>query len=208
MNSNFTSNFSHNPFTLTTLAGRDIESVKRDMNIMENKSDWKKFISDRLVRRMMKQRGDRMDSIRLNKEEIINELRYEEILSDHMDDECMILSEYFDKLLVLFENDRLNPGEYLIETHKNSNVSVCPACSYPVILTATKIICLNLCYEYNLPQNLIDEEFTLDNFLDLYSKTRQAHWNCIDIYNEGVQLLVFDDDVHLVCGKCFRENTG
>ena len=60
----------------------------RKMDITEkNKINWKKSVSDRLMRRIVRQRTDRVDSIRLNKEEIVNEIMYEEMIDSQIDDQ-------------------------------------------------------------------------------------------------------------------------
>jgi hypothetical protein len=169
--------------------------------IMDTQRDWKKLMSDKLMRRMMDQRKWRLDSIRNSKDEILREIRFEEMLTEHFDEDA-ILSELFDKLVSLFENEMVDA--YQMQVYNNKNISVCPRCSYPVILTEKRILCLNLCFEYCIPQNLINDGFTLDNFVDLVSKVYSSHPNCL--FNDSPQLLIFEDDVHLVCGKCLTYN--
>jgi hypothetical protein len=169
--------------------------------IMDTQRDWKKVMSDKLMRRMIDQRKWRLDSIRNSKDEILRELRFEEMLSEHFDEDSL-LSELFDKLVSLFENEMVDA--YQLEVYNNKNISVCPKCSYPVILTEKRILCLNLCFEYNIPNGLINDGFTLDNFVDLVSKVYSSHANCL--LRDPPQLLEFEDDVHLVCGKCLAYN--
>jgi hypothetical protein len=171
------------------------------VGIMDTQRDWKKVMSDKLMRRMIDQRKWRLDSIRNSKDEILRELRFEEMLSEHFDEDA-ILSELFDKLVSLFENEMVDA--YQLEVYNNKNISVCPKCSYPVILTEKRILCLNLCFEYNIPNGLINDGFTLDNFVDLVSKVYSSHPNCL--LRDSPQLLEFEDDVHLVCGRCLTYN--
>jgi hypothetical protein len=175
----------------------------RNVDIMSNnKTDWKKSISDKLIRRIVRHRENRIDSIRMNKEEILNEIRYEEMLSDHMDDELLQLSEYFDKFVNLFESE----GEYQLETMGKWNISVCPKCFYPMVFAAGRATCLNLCFQYSLPDDLINEYFTLDNFMDMIITTLKLHSKCLEVNNDVPEVLIFDDDLTVVCPKCFKED--
>lgn len=178
------------------------QSVVRDMNICDNKTDWKKVVSDRLVRRMMKYREERIDRVRLNKNEIINEVMNDEMLEEGFDEEGMLLSVYFDRVLSLFEESE---EEYQMEVSQDSNVSVCPMCYYPVIKTSKKILCLNLCYEYEIPPFMFHSGFTLDNFIDILGRTYQDHRQCLIKSGERLEIIMFEDDAHIICGKCFKD---
>jgi hypothetical protein len=177
----------------------------RNMNIIENKTSWKKCVSDKLVRRMMRYREDRIDNLRLNKEDILNEVRYEEMIVEMNDQESQILSDYFDRVKYLIDNNSFTTGEYELEFHKNSLISICPICSYPVILTTKKILCLNLCFEFIVHNNFINENFSLDNFVDILGRTYREHQNCFRYGKYNFQLLIFDDNFNIVCEKCFYE---
>lgn len=171
------------------------------IGIMDTQKDWKKIMSDKLMRRMIQQRRWRVDSIRNNKDEILKELRYEEILNEQFDEDYL-LSELFDKLVDLFEKEDVD--SYQMEIYNNPHISVCPKCSYPVILTNKRILCLNLCFEYLISSGFINDSFTLDNFVDLISKVYSSHSGCLN--QDQPQLLIFEDDIQVVCGSCLGSN--
>lgn len=174
------------------------ENKTKMRDIMENKNkNWQKIVSDRLVKRIMKYREDRIDNIRLNKEEIINEFRIDSMIDDYNED--ILLSEYFDKILSLFENKTISDGEYELELGNNSNISFCPLCFYPVISTNKKVICLQLCFEFSIPKEAFSFDFTLENLMDLFHRTLKEHMVC----HSPISVINVENEVNLVCEKCF-----
>ena len=173
--------------------------------LQNSNSDWKKVVSDRLVSRIMKYREQRVDFIRVNKDEILKDIQYDQVMDYYGDEDNLMMSEYFDKILQLFENQVISPGEYEIELGCNSNISTCPLCYYPVILTSRKILCSNLCFQYDIPNNIINADFSLDNFVDLLGRACNEHKACINTSNATMELLIFEDDANIVCSKCLNE---
>ncbi len=174
-----------------------------------NKSlEWKKSMSDKLIRRMAKQRLERMDNIRMNKEEIINAMVVEE-LEENFDSpplEVDMLSDLFEKFMNLFENKITSDELFTYEHAMNSNLSICPFCFDIVISTPTRVVCLSLCFQFNIPHNLLGEHFTLDNFMDLFHQTVKAHMNCfIKPDCRDFSLLIFDNDINFACVKCLQQ---
>lgn len=197
-----------------TTYSKDNNSNNKIRDIKTNQfTDWKKVMSDKLVKRIMRYREDRIDSIRDRKEEILNDLKDDlnmdfNNVNDYPDcnmnminsDEDMILNICFDRVLSLFENNVISTGEYEMEMYNNENVSFCPICSYPVIYTNVKVLCLNLCFEYNIPQGIINGGFTLENFVDSFSQVYKDHKNC----SSQIELLIFEDEVNFICVKCLN----
>ena len=150
----------------------------RNTDISINKiSCWKKVFADKVAKRIQERRESRFESILYSKNEIIEDMKYDNIINCYCEQDNLVLSEYFDKILALFESDKINSREYELEVCMNSNISVCPICSYPVILTSNKVICMNLCIEYFVNSNIFNENFSLDNFIDLLAETYKNHKN-------------------------------
>jgi hypothetical protein len=178
--------------------------IKRQDLSVSSANDWKKMVSDKLVKRISKHREDRMDSVRLHKGRILEEIVYENAINDHCEEDNLILSDYFDKILSLFEQDKISTCEYEYELCRDSNISVCPFCSYPAILNKNKVLCLNLCFEYNLNQGYIHDNFNFDNFIDLLASTYKEHRHCFS-YDNRFDILYFEESLQIVCLKCFSE---
>ena len=177
----------------------------RNVDLTLNKiSDWKKVVADRVVRRINERRENRFDSILSSKKEILDEIKHENLITGYCEADNLELSDYFDKILTLFESDKIISREYELEVCLNSNISVCPICSYPVILASNKVICMNLCFEYFVNSNIFNQNFTLDNFVDLYAETYRNHRHCLNFVN--FEMLYFESEVSLICGKCFKES--
>jgi hypothetical protein len=117
-------------------------------------------------------------------------------------EEDLLLSEYFDRWQDLCENEDINSDEYEYELFKDRNISICPKCYFPVMHTKSRILCLNTCFEFITPENFINDNFTVDNFVDLYTRILRYHGEC----RSPVQVLVFEDDVSLACSKCLNED--
>ena len=177
----------------------------RNTDLTSNKiSDWKKIVADRVVRRINERRENRFDSILSSKKEILEEIKHENLINGYCHADNLELSDYFDKILTMFESDKIISREYELEVCLNSNISVCPICSYPVILASNKVICMNLCFEYFINSNFFNQNFTLDNFVDLYAEIYRNHKHCINFAK--FEMLFFENEVSLICGKCFKEN--
>lgn len=170
-----------------------------------DKINWKKTVADKLVQRITRHRERRMDDIRMNKPEIISEVHYEEMLTDNIDEENLLMSDFYNRLFRIWENANGPNEEYEIELNSES-VSICPICSYPVVYLMKKIICLNLCFEYVLPSGSINSNFTLDNFVDIYRRTYRDHELCMRESKYKLGLLFLNDDaecdVSIYCEKC------
>jgi hypothetical protein len=180
------------------------KNVVRNMDIMDRgKVEWKKNVSERLIRRMMKQREDRMNSIRLKKEEIINELLYDQHLDLHLDEKTYFLLEIYDKYESLLENLE----EYHLETFDKWHISTCLNCSYPVVLCGNMATCVNLCFQHYLPENLISRDYSMDNFVEELFRVWRKHDKCFIRNNSAPEVLIFEDNVEIVCGYCFKQGT-
>lgn len=179
----------------------------RNTDLSFNKiSSWKKVFADKVAKRINERRESRFESILYSKKEIIEEIKHDNIINGYCDEDNLILSDYFDKILTLFESDKIKSSEYELEVCLNSNISACPVCSYPVVYTSNKVICMNLCFEYIVNSNVFRENFSLDNFIDLLAETYKHHKYCLNsIHFHKFELLLFENEVSFMCGKCFKE---
>jgi hypothetical protein len=202
-------NYSHNNSIFTNNSDNKINQCRnRNTDLTANPfSNWKKVFADKVVRRFNDRRESRIDSIIFSKQEILEEIKHENLINGYCLEDNLILEEYFDKLLFLFESDKVNSREYELEVCLNSNISVCPFCSYPVVLIANKVICMNLCFEYIVNPIIFNENFSLDNFVDLLADTYRNHKNCINSFLfTKFELLFFENEVSFICGRCFKES--
>lgn len=167
-----------------------------------NTKDWKKLMSNRLVDRIMKYREQRIDDIREKKFEILKGLKQEDDLDFCMEEDGL-MSEFFDRILMLFEDRMIGDSsslEYTAEVGNNTNISFCCHCGYPVVLVGNRVACMNFCFELNIDPHTFNENFTLDNLMDIYSHTYRSHKQC----GSSLNLLVFENDISFVCSKCFN----
>lgn len=199
----------NNPFML---AYNQNQPPKTNMGEIQNRQikshDWKKSMSDKLMRRIGKQRQLRMDNIRMNKEEIIQAMLVEENEENFETPpiEVDMLSDLFEKFMNLFENKIISDNDFTYELEVNSNLSICPLCYDIVISTPNKVVCLSLCFQFNIPENLLGEYFTLDNFIDLFNQTLKSHKNCFVEPNcRDISLLIFENDINFICVKCLKQ---
>jgi hypothetical protein len=171
-------------------------------------NSWKKAVSEKIVNRILKSRESRIGSIRLKKAEILNEVKGELvkdcfgnlIMTDNNFEataEDTILSEYINKVVDLFENEDFRP-QFEFEMHSTDFLSTCPICFSPVIWSGKAVICTNLCFEYKIPNWVINKDFTLDNFLDVFNRIRLEHISC----NDTIEIIEFDGTFEFVCSKC------
>lgn len=120
------------------------------------------------------------------------------------ENDILILSEYFDKILELFEKGAFNSAEYEM-VFCDSSISFCPQCCYPVIVTSKKVLCMDLCFEFLIPDNLFNNNFTLDNFIDILYNTYTKHINCVKGQINEISLFLFEGKLCFECNKCFSE---
>ncbi len=182
-----------------------VKNETRNMDIIDkSKVDWKKNVSERLIRRMMRQREDRMDSIRLKKDEIIDEIMKDEKLDLHMDDRTYYINEIYDRYSSLLDNlGELE--EFHLETFDKFHISICLNCNFPVVLCGNMATCVNLCFQHYLPENLIGRDYTMDNFVEELFSVWRKHDKCFIKNNNSPEVLIFEDNLEIVCGICFRE---
>ncbi len=192
----------------------DIEMTNsniRNMNMQSNqveKTNWKKAVSDKLVRRIMSNRENRINYIRFNNPEISNELWYDEMISDNTCDQENAIFSYYYNQLEQINKSNLNIGNIDIESviGYDPNISICPICNDPVISSSHKIICLNLCFEFNIRPGILSDEFTIDNFIDMYKSAIKNHQKCMKAgsgsMNSHLQLIELDDGVNFLCVNC------
>lgn len=194
-----------NQFTFSTqkkLEHKPLDNVpQRERDLFKHK-DWNQIVSDKLIKKISKYREERMSLIRDSKEEIINQIRHEDFMDNYCKEDSILLSEYFDKILVLFESNLI--GQYELEIATDRNISTCPFCFYPAIFASNKICCLNLCFDYSLSNRMINVNFSVDNFIDLLNKTYQTHKTCIKSPHD-IKVLQFEDDLNIVCGPCLQQ---
>jgi hypothetical protein len=198
----------NNPLFSNHSDSKSSDIRKRNTDLTSNKiSNWKKVFTDKVVRRINDRRESRLDSIVFSKQEILEEIKHENLINGYCEEDNLILADYFDKILALFESDKVNSREYELEVCLNSNISVCPFCSYPVILSSNKVICMNLCFEYYVNPIIFNENFSLDNFVDLLTETYKNHKNCLNSFQYAkFELLYFENEVSFICGSCFKKS--
>lgn len=208
MNSNQTNSqggYSHNILTNNNSKDPSDNSVQicRSDIKMSSSSNWKANMSERLVNRIMRYREQRIDEVRSKKFEILQDLQQEkndEKIDVGMEDYSG-MSDLFDAIINIFESQEINSKpspEYYGKIDINPDISFCPHCFYPVMLVGNHILCLNSCFQFSISPDTFDENFTLNNFMDIYNHTYKAHKYC----NSQLNLVVFVDDLSFVCDKC------
>jgi hypothetical protein len=164
--------------------------------------DYKKMISDKLVKRIIQSRENRIDSIRNRKEEIVESVKKD------LHDECdinidysqeLLMSEYFDYILNLFENDDLDNRYNLDTLTYFENITICPHCHSAIFYYENNIVCVNQCLGYKLLEGTIGDEFTLDNFIDLYKGCVNSHLMC-GVKPEMIQ--IDRNNLFFICTRC------
>ncbi len=168
-------------------------ALKRDPQI-----NWRKSVSDRLVERIAKHREERIDNIRERKLEILNSLKedFGEIENN------VYLSDYFDYILSNIESSVYDTSNYKqIEDFLNfQNINLCPICHNPVFCYNDQIYCFFRCFYYKLEKGTINEDFTLQNFLDVFRRAFEAHFKCESV----LEVLNFGTHVDFMCDRCFH----
>lgn len=153
---------------------------------------WKKIITDKLMNKINTMRRERMNNIYLSKSKFITEMKNENIIID--ESESITLAEYFDKVLSI-----MSTSTYIDDHYTTSR---CPICSEIVIATDNRVICINQCFEFMIPTKYFNENFTLDNLMDLLLDTKRKHFYC----NSNILALTLEDNVYLACEKCLNNN--
>jgi hypothetical protein len=176
--------------------------VNRQPITNSSNKDYKKIISDKLVKRIIQYRENRIDSLRNRKEEIVDSVR-QDLHSQDINIDCteeLLMSEYFDYILHLFESDELDNRYNLDTLTYFENISICPHCHSAVFAYDNSVVCINKCLKFNLQEGSISDEFTLDNFLDLYKSWYNNHQYC----GGKVELFQIDalETILFVCSKC------
>jgi hypothetical protein len=182
-----------------TCGGYEVVINRQAIGHTPNK-DYKKMISDKLVKRIIEYRENRIDSLRNRKEEIMNSVKKDIYQEYNVDcSEELLVSEYFDYILNLFENDDMD-NRYKLDTLTYfENITICPHCHNAVFYYENKVCCINQCLGYKLLESTISLDFTLDNFMDIYKGCYNEHLMC-----GGRLELVQLENGHLlfICTSC------
>lgn len=186
----FKSNFS-------ILPNIDIDLSHRTPIQSTIRKDWKRTMSDKLIKRINKFRERRIDDFRNKKIEIFNELNesleeYNQEIAEHTE----LLHIYYEKLISIFDLE--NKDKFNLEIGDAENISYCPYCSYPVVQIYNKVLCLNLCFDFTISDKI--ENFNFTNFLDVYRNYYNIHKDCYGI----IDISEIDNDIFLRCKQCYE----
>lgn len=159
------------------------------------KKDWKKAMSDKLIRRINKYREQRIDDLRNKKLDVFKELsesleEYNSEIAEHTE----LLQIYYEKLISIFNLE--DKEKFVEEIGDAENISYCFYCSYPVVQINNKILCLKLCFDFTISDNI--KNFNFVNFLDVYRNYYYIHKDC----NGIIDILEFDNDIIFRCKQC------
>lgn len=157
--------------------------------------DWKKMLSDKLLEKVNKIHCYRLEYLLLNKTSIFDEIIDECGLGK---EEQTTLAEYFNKLVYLIENDNRESQNHYTINGNDSQSSVCPICYQPVIYNKNNVTCVNHCLNIDIPDNIFNNQFTIDNLLNLFIEYKKMH-NC----KETPNAIVTDNIFSLICPKCY-----
>ena len=102
-------------------------------------------------------------------------------------------------LLYNNEDTKIN---FEIENLNNNHISSCPICSYPVLSIGGIVTCVSGCFEYKIPNEYFNENYSLDNFMDELMGIRKEHLMC----ESQFEVLLFQDRIMIYCVKCFNNN--
>jgi hypothetical protein len=104
-------------------------------------------------------------------------------------------------------------GEEFIYRLSNE-VSFCPICGYPVIITCEKsprkgccfIVCVNDCFKFHV-RRVVFNKFSMDNIMDLYKKMLERD---DEMHIRFMELIDFGDDMNpqigFTCCQCIANS--
>ena len=115
------------------------------------------------------------------------------------------LDDYIDQIKKKYEEDPI----YFESMNKTNNkyhylFSFCFFCQKPVVACDDKVICINGCFNIDVPTEDFNNDYTLDKFLDEHYEFSSDHLICngdiIPIYVDNEEQKAF-----FICTKCDKD---
>ena len=157
----------------------------------------KEILYEKINSQYTKSRNKRMDKI--NERRFCNDNNKME--EDPMNSNEIVLDSYIKKIMLLYNNEDTKIN-FEIENLNNNHISSCPICSYPVLSIGGIVTCVSGCFEYKIPNEYFNENYSLDNCMDELMGIRKEHLMC----ESQFEVLLFQDRIMIYCVKCFNNN--
>ena len=106
------------------------------------------------------------------------------------------------KLIKELYQDKINYFNYISQMGF-FNFSTCPFCGEPAFFIIERVLCINKCFITSVADDVFDEDYTLDNFIEQYKEYYSKHLNCKD----DLMTLYIDKEskcAEFLCNKCER----
>ena len=181
---------------------------KYDNNEMKNRANQagtvniRDILCEKLQNKFAKIRSERMNSIFKKRiSQLSNENSENSMEQDTMDNDEIIVDNYLKKISQEFSDENLK-YEYELKALTDNHISFCPICFYPVLSIANIVTCVNNCFEFHISKEYVNNNYTLDNFMDEFMNIRKEHMNC----NSEINYFLFQDKIMLYCVKCFKND--
>jgi len=113
--------------------------------------------------------------------------------------EEVFIDDYI-KLIKELYQDKINYFNYIAQ-RGFYNFSTCPFCGEPAFYIIERVSCINKCFITSVADDVFDQNYTLDNFMEQYKEYYSKHLNCKD----DLMTLYVDKDskcAEFLCYKC------